>query len=79
MSALGQSGPAFDLDWRTAGGVRRNARVGVISFPGGSLECVLTSSPGSMRQDCQSLNQLLLSLRCASLDGKLDLPNVTPE
>lgn len=43
------------------------------------LRGFMVQMPGRMSRDCQSLNQLLLSLRCAPIGGKLDLPNVTPE
>ena len=79
LSALGSPGFGLDLEWRTTSGSRRKARAGFIPFAGGHLDCVLTTSPETSEQDCQSLNQLLLSLRSASLGATLDLPIITPE
>ena len=79
LSALGNVGPALDLDWRAPSGARRRTRTGLIPFPGGHLDCALTSSPDHAMRDCQSLNQFLLSLHRAALGGSLDLPIVTPE
>lgn len=79
VSALGKVNPAFDLEWRASNGSRRKARVGFIPFDGGFLEYALSGSSENATQDCRSLNQLFLSLRTARMNGKLELPSVTPE
>lgn len=79
VSALGQSGPAFDVEWRAASNIFRASRCAFIPFSGGYLECNLTAAPNKFRQARNEFNQLLLSLRSAPVNGKLDFQPVTPE
>ena len=79
LSGLGGLGPALDLEWRATSGSLRRARAGVIPFAGGYLECTLTGPAEKVGQDFQALSQLLLSFRQSPLNGRLELPSVTPE
>jgi hypothetical protein len=79
VSALGQAGPAFDLEWRTEHNLRQLARAAFIPFPEGRLEFCLTGTANTLSRQQHDFNRLLLSLRSAPLDGKLAIQPVTPE
>lgn len=79
VSGMGGTGSGFDLDWRTSDGSGHAVRAVFVPFPGGVLECTLITPAKYLEQSQRHLNQLLLSLRSAPRDGKLELPPVTPE
>ncbi len=78
-SALGRSGPALDLEWRTENHLRQVTRVALIPFSGGRLEFSLTGAADVVRARQHDFNRLLLSFRAAPLNGKLEIQSVTPE
>lgn len=79
ISALGQPGLAFDLEWRGLDQAPRLARCASIPYSGGILECSLATTPERLSSDHHSLNQLLLSLRRTQRGEPLQLQPITPE
>jgi hypothetical protein len=79
ISALGQPGVAFELEWRSGNSLRQFIRVAFVHFPGGGLEVSLAAPSDVFRQNFHAFNQLLLSFRHAPLDGKLEIQPVNPE
>jgi hypothetical protein len=68
----GQSGPAFDLRCRIAGGAPESVRAVFIPSSVGVLEFQLVCSPARFRKASYRFNGMLLSF-CASHGGKLDI------
>lgn len=77
--ALGKPGKGFDVEWRSAAGARKVARVAYARFQGGTLEAVLIAPPNEITRYHHPLNALLLSLRRSPLAGKLAVQNIRPE
>lgn len=78
--ALNETGIACEVEWTSTQGTRLWSRCAVVPFPGGHLEVVLTA-PGEKFQTQEQVawSPVLLSLRRAPKDAKLELPRVTPE
>lgn len=72
VSAGGNSGPAFDLQWRSAG-LKQSARVAYIPSAAGILEFKLVSSTSQFGNAANYLKNLMMSFRICPY-GKRDLP-----
>lgn len=74
LSAANQSGPAFDLHWKTAGGLERLERVAYTACAAGILEFRLSSSTNAFAKARYDFNYVMLTFRASDAHGKLDLP-----
>jgi len=72
LAAANHSGPAFNLQWTTSGGVAQSARVAFIPSAAGLLEFSLVASPGKFSGGQPPFNSLLLTFR-TNEGGKLEI------
>ena len=73
LTASGKSGPAFDLNWRTPGGLTVFTRTAFIPSEGGVLEFSLVSDDPDKAGELHSVfNAFLLTFR-ASRGGKIEI------
>lgn len=73
--AAGRSGPAFDIQWTSAGLVQRT-RVVFVATAAGVLEFTASTSPDKF-SELDTDFSLFLGTFCLSTNGKLDVPPVS--
>lgn len=72
QSAANQSGPAFDLQFRSAADVLQSARVVFIPSAAGVLEFTLVANADQFTDGREAFNTLLLTF-CTNQGGKLEI------
>jgi hypothetical protein len=73
--AAGRSGPAFDIQWMSAG-IVQHTRVVFVATAAGVLEFTASTSPDKFAALENDFN-LVLGTFCFSTDGKLEIPPVS--
>jgi len=73
--AAGRSGPAFDIQW-TSAGIVQHTRVVFVATAAGVLEFTATTSPDKLSELDTDLNLVLVTF-CFSTNGKLEVPMVS--
>ena len=76
LGAAGRTGPAFDLTWKNASGLKLQSRLAFILTPAGILEFHLMTGAAEEDEFKYALNTLMLTLRVAE-NGKLELPELS--
>lgn len=76
LGAAGRTGPAFDVTWKNAAGLKLQSRLAFILTPAGILEFHLMTGGAEGEEFKYALNSLMLTLRVAE-NGKLELPELS--
>ena len=74
--AMGQGGPAFDLQCSEKGGVTRRTQIAFVPSNAGVLEFTLACNPEALESARQALNVVLSTLRQSDAAGKLHMPEI---